>query len=69
VIVNVFPQGFTLSSWPILPTFLKVKGHFEIGTQGQVLCPTTLVVDLHYIGIDVQTHIVMIHATLNEYFP
>ncbi|KAN0079966.1 hypothetical protein V8E55_009532 [Tylopilus felleus] len=61
--------GFTLGGQPMLPMFLKVKGHFEMGAVGQVLCPTTLLMDLYIIDIEIKAHVTMIQASLQDFFP
>ena len=62
-------QGFTLGGQPVLPTFLKVKGHFEMGAVGQVLCPTTLLMNLYIVDVEIKAHVTMIQASLQDFFP
>jgi hypothetical protein len=62
-------QGFTSGGQPVLPLFLNVKGHFEMETIGQVLCPTTLLLDLCFVDIGIKAHVAIVYAALQDYFP
>ena len=53
----------------MLPSFLKVKGHFELGTIGQILCPTMLLLDIHFVKVDIKAHVAMIYTMLQDFFP
>ena len=40
-----------------------------MGTVSQVLCPAMLLLDIHFIEVDIKAHVAMIHAMLQDYFP
>ena len=61
-------QGFTSGGQPVLPSFLNVKGHFEMGTIGQILYPTMLLLDLCFVSIGIKAHVTMVYAALQDYF-
>ncbi|KAI9464692.1 hypothetical protein HD554DRAFT_2040649 [Boletus coccyginus] len=67
--INVYTKGFTVSGWPVLPSYLKVKGCFKLGMVGQILCPAILLLDIHFVEVDIKTHVAMIYATLQDFYP
>ena len=40
-----------------------------MGAVGQVLCPTTLLMDLYIVDVEIKAHITMIQASFQDFFP
>lgn len=40
-----------------------------MGTMGQILCPPTLLIDLHFVDVQIKAHVAMIYAALQDFFP
>ncbi|KAG9309034.1 hypothetical protein JVU11DRAFT_11030 [Chiua virens] len=62
-------QGFTRDGQPLLPSFLKVVGSFELGTASLLQSPRTLYITLHLAMLNVSTVSQLIELALREYFP
>ncbi|KAM6489444.1 hypothetical protein JOM56_015077 [Amanita muscaria] len=61
--------GFTRLGKPVLPSFLKVRGKFELGTAAHILAPRTLLLHLRLRSVKHKFHFDILKQCLTEYYP
>ncbi|KAG9310731.1 hypothetical protein JVU11DRAFT_9335 [Chiua virens] len=61
--------GFTRNGQPVLPSFLRVTGSFELGSSSLVQSPRTLYISIHLASLSITGLSQLIEISLRQYFP